>query len=63
MIHAVDGGFVISSRGTWRPGCYESERAARWAFQFQDETLCRLRDAAIARGDCIITLVDLQAAA
>ena len=36
--------FVISSYDTWRPGAYESERAARYAFRFDDEVLKKLQD-------------------
>ena len=43
MIHPVEGGFVISSYGVWRPGCYATERAARLAFRLPDEVLARLQ--------------------
>jgi hypothetical protein len=61
MIHKVGDGFVISSGGTWLPGSYESERAARYAFRFSADDLQRLQDAANARGDGTITFADLQA--
>lgn len=43
MIHRVDEGYVISSRQVWRPGVYDSERTARYAFQFTDEQLTALQ--------------------
>lgn len=53
--------YVIASGGLWLPGSYESERAARYAFKFTNETLVKLRDAAIARGgDRLITMDDLK---
>ncbi len=44
MIHKVDNHFVISSYGVWRPGVYDSERTARYAFRFTDEQLQRLQE-------------------
>lgn len=45
MIHEVNGQFVISAYGVWLPGVYDSERAARYAFRFDYETLKATRDA------------------
>jgi hypothetical protein len=55
-----DGTFTISSHEVWRAGTYESERAARYAFRFSDDTLVKLQHAA---GKSAITLAALQAAA
>ncbi len=44
MIHKVEDGYCISSYQIWRPGCYESERAARYAFRFDDSELQALQD-------------------
>lgn len=45
MIYAVeDGEFVISSYQVWRPGVYESRRAANYAFRFDDRVLQQLQD-------------------
>lgn len=48
MIHRINGKysptFAIASSGVWRPGCYDSERAARYAFRFPDEALRSLQD-------------------
>lgn len=48
MIHPVTDGdktvFVISSGGSWLPGAYADERAARYAFQFSDAKLQSLAD-------------------
>lgn len=35
--------FIISSGGVWLPGVYESVRAARYAFRFNDEILSSLQ--------------------
>jgi hypothetical protein len=45
-IHELDDGtgFVISSHGAWLPGIYATRQAARWAFQFSDYDLAKLRD-------------------
>lgn len=48
-IHKVGDKFVISSRGSWLPGAYEDERAARYAFRLPDETLQSLQDVANQR--------------
>jgi hypothetical protein len=55
------GDYVISSRGRWLPGSYATQAAARWAFQFRDETLaalCRKINGAEGRP---ITTEDLRA--
>lgn len=39
MIHEVRDYYVISAYGSWLPGAYESERAARFAFRFSYEEL------------------------
>lgn len=51
MIHLVPAGqrfpqpsFSISSRGSWLPGAYATERAANYAFRFPDAQLITLRD-------------------
>lgn len=48
MIHKVDGSnlYVISAYGVWLPGTYDSERAARYAFRFDYETLKAARESA-----------------
>jgi hypothetical protein len=43
MIHKVDNAFVISSHQVAIPGCYDSERAAKYAFRFSNEDLQRLQ--------------------
>lgn len=50
-----NGGFVISSYGFWRPGVYETERAAWMAIELDDAILARLRDTAIAESHGLIT--------
>ena len=65
MIHqGTDGTFLISSRGCWLPGIYDSERAARYAFRFGDaalqglsERICRIDGESRA-----ITMDDLREA-
>ncbi len=43
MIHKLkDGSFVISSHGSWLPGAYDTERAAKYAFRFTDYELSDL---------------------
>lgn len=44
MIYPVEGGFVISSHGTWLPGVYADERAAKYAFRLTDAQLAELND-------------------
>lgn len=63
MHELKDGSVVIASGGLWLPGCYESKRAARFAFRLPNATLSQLRDASIARGDGVITFSDVQTAA
>lgn len=63
MIYALDRGdgvleYVISSRQVWRPGCYDSARAARYAFRFRDADLQALQDSVNPGG--IITFTMLQ---
>ena len=42
--NATDLEYQISSHQVWRPGVYDSERAARYAFRFTDEALDALQD-------------------
>lgn len=58
MIHKVEDGYVISSEGVWRPGCYADERTANYAFRFTDEQLQTAQDA-VSPG--VVTLEQLQA--
>lgn len=49
MIHKLDNSFVISSNGVWLPGCYDSERAAKYALSFSDDELRQLQNDVNAR--------------
>lgn len=62
MIYRVDDGYVISSRGMWLNGNYDSERAAKYAFRFPDATLSRLEKEINQAQQRSITFEDLQAA-
>lgn len=42
--NATDLEYQISSHQVWRPGIYDSERAARYACQFYDEDLGALQE-------------------
>ena len=55
-----DGTCVISASSTWLPGCYENERAAKFAFRVSDEAKAELRDAAIETGNGVITWQDIK---
>lgn len=44
-IHKTElGCYAIAAYGTWRPGVYESERTARYAFRFSDDQLRQLQN-------------------
>ena len=43
MIYKVAEGYAISSGGSWLEGCYEDERAAKYAFRFPDKALHELQ--------------------
>ncbi len=62
MIHTTDtGDFVISSYDCWRPGCYDTERAAKYALRFIDEALLEMQEEANqADKDRLITFERLQ---
>lgn len=62
MIYKTDdGAFVISSHQVWLPGCFESERAAKYAFRFSNEELQELQNAACEKHPKrVITFNDLQ---
>ncbi len=51
--------YCISSHRCWMPGCYDSERAAKYAFRFKDEDLRKLQDS--VNPDGVITFEMLQA--
>lgn len=59
-VHEVREGekilYVISADGIWLPGCYESRRAALYAFHFCVDRQAQLRDEANATNDGVITL-------
>lgn len=61
MIHfsEMEGAFGISSHNVWRPGSYDSKRAANYAFRFSDEELQRLQDQK-NKTSRTITFEDLQ---
>lgn len=60
MIHKTDDGtFVASSKSGWIPGCFDSERAARYAFRFTNEQLQQLQDEK-NKTSSVITFKDLQ---
>jgi hypothetical protein len=55
-----DGTCVISASGIWLLGCYEDERAARFAFRVSDEAKQELQDAAVENGNRVITWQDIK---
>lgn len=60
-IHKQDNGTcVIGAGGIWLAGCYEDERAARFAFRISDEAKVELRNAAIKTGNGVITWQDIK---
>jgi hypothetical protein len=52
--------YGISSGGTWLPGSYGSERAAKYAFRFKDQDLYNLQQKKNATDDSPISFEDLQ---
>lgn len=48
-IHKVEGGYVISKSGFWKPGSYVTRRAARLALSLPDTILQALQDNANVR--------------
>lgn len=58
---ATDLHYSISSHQVWRPGVYDSERAARYAFRFDDGVLQALQDSVNPGG--VITFEMLRDAA
>jgi len=55
-IHKLDDGTcVIGAGGMWLPGCYENERAARFAFRLTDRQKADLRDISIIENNGVIT--------
>ena len=62
-IHRVKNVFVISSHRVWMPGAYDTEKTARYAFQFKDEELNKMQRIANKRNggfDGVITMDDLK---
>jgi hypothetical protein len=55
-----DGTCVISASSIWLPGCYEDERAAKFAFRISDEAKAKLRDDAKLTGNQVITWQDIK---
>lgn len=55
-IHKLDDGTcVISAGGMWLHGCYENERAARFAFRITDKEKAELRDISLKENNGVIT--------
>ncbi len=46
IVPVKDGQFCISSHGCWRPGCYDTRRAAKYALRFIDEALLEMQEEA-----------------
>lgn len=64
-IHKVNGCYVISSHDCWRPGSYDTEQTARYAFRFDDLVLIELQEKVNQNPDFdkrVITFEMLQAA-
>lgn len=60
MIHKTDDGtFVVSSKSSWIPGCFDSERAAKYAFRFTIFQLQKLQNEK-NKTSGVITFKDLQ---
>ena len=60
-VHKLDDGTcVIGAGGMWLPGCYENEKAAKFAFKITDEAKAELRDAAIETGNGVISWQDIK---
>lgn len=63
-IHEIQEGekilYAISGDHVWLPGCYESKRAARYAFRFCVDHQTQLRDEAIATNNGTITFAMMQ---
>lgn len=62
MIYKTDDVYVISSRHQWLPGNYDTERTARWAFQFPEAVLYDLQTRVNQDEQRPITRDDLRAA-
>lgn len=65
MIRKLDNGVrVISSRGMWLPGSYDSDQSARYAFRFSDQVLQELQERICHKDgeNRAITMDDLRAA-
>lgn len=54
-----NGNYVASSNQVWKAGIYDSERAARYCFQFPDSELKALQDRK-NKEYAVITFEDLQ---
>lgn len=62
VVHRVDDRFVISADGSWLPGSFESEEAARQAFRLPGDILQRLQNEANTKmggSSGVLTLVDV----
>ena len=55
-----DGLFIISANGVWLPGCYESKRAANFAFRVSDKAKEELRNNACINNNGVITWQDIK---
>lgn len=57
-IYKTDDGYLISSNQVWLPGCYDTERTARYAFRFPNKILYDLQE--IVNPGGVITFEMLQ---
>lgn len=58
-IHPAAGGFVVADSGTWLPGHYATEAAARHAASLSPDILQAIQDRKNAGDGSAITLDDL----
>jgi len=61
-IHKTSDGYMVSDQGTWVPGVYESEAAAKLAGELSPDTVHFMWESVLDSGRDTATIKDVQGA-
>jgi hypothetical protein len=59
-IHTTSDGYMVSDQGTWVPGVYDSEKAARLAGELSPDAVHAMWEGVLDSGRDTATFADVQ---
>lgn len=60
--HKISDGYLVSDNGTWVPGVYESEEAAKFAGELSPEAVHNMWEGVLQSGRITATIQDVKKA-